>query len=157
VLLKAPYERVLSTGYRVKGATDGVESRLIGFLEDPRRKIDETTWFTFDRLSFVQNGSELDLQGSRSQLDNVAQILGAYPAAKLVIGGYTDNAGPAAAGKKRSQQQAQAVKQALVQTGVAAPRLGAEGFGAANPLCAANDSEACKAQNRRIAARVTAK
>ena len=36
-------------------------------------------------------------------------------------------------------------------------RLEAEGYGAEHPVCAANDTDECKAQNRRIALRVTAK
>jgi K(+)-stimulated pyrophosphate-energized sodium pump len=36
-------------------------------------------------------------------------------------------------------------------------RLDEEGFGAEHPVCPANDSEFCRAQNRRTAVHVTAK
>ena len=38
--------------------------------------------------------------------------------------------------------------------GIPADRVEAEGFGSQYPVCAANDTDACKAQNRRIDVRV---
>jgi outer membrane protein OmpA-like peptidoglycan-associated protein len=156
-LYKAPYERVLSSGYRVKAATQGVEAHLIGFIQDPEKKVDKTTSFDFDRLQFLGQGAEIDFPKSRSQLDNVVGILGAYPVVKLKIGGYTDSAGPAARNRKLSADRAQAVRTALIQMGVSPARLEAEGHGSEHPVCPANDSEFCRAQNRRIAVQVTAK
>ena len=87
----------------------------------------------------------------------MAAILKAYPQMTLEIGGFTDNAGPAAASKKLSAERAETVKAMLVNLDVAAGRLAAAGYGPAQPVCAANDTEECKARNRRIAVRVTAK
>jgi outer membrane protein OmpA-like peptidoglycan-associated protein len=156
-LLEAPYEQTLSTGYRVKAATSGIEARLIAFIQDPQKKVDKTTWFDFDRLVFLGGESaDIDFPSSRSQLQNVVEILKAYPAVKLKIGAYTD-AGPAARNKKLSTDRAQMVRTALIQMGVTPSRLDQEGFGAEHPLCPANDSEFCRAQNRRTALHVTAK
>jgi len=154
-LLKAPYEHQLSTGYLVKAAKDGVESLLIDFIEDATRKVDETTWMDFDRLQFVDEGADLDFQVSRSQIENVARILTAFPAVKLRIGGYAD--GAAAAGRKLVAKRAQAVRKALVQSGVNPERLEAEGHGSQHPVCPANDLEICKTRNGRISAYVAAK
>ncbi len=156
-LLKAPYERQLSTGYVVKAATDGVESHLIDFIEDANKKIDKADWFDFDRLRFVGDSANLDFRGSLSQLENVARILAAYPAVRLKIGGFTDDRGTAAASKRLSTQRAQAVKKALVQSGANPARLEAQGYGAQHPECPANDSEVCRARNQCIAALITAK
>jgi outer membrane protein OmpA-like peptidoglycan-associated protein len=156
-LLKAPYERALSTGYRVKAATAGIEARLIDFIQDPKQKVDKTTWFDFDRLLFVGEGTDLDVPKSRSQLENVVQILRASPGVKLKIGAYTDNAGPAARDKKLSTDRAQAIRTALIQMGVNPARLEAQGYGSEHPVCPANDSEFCRARNRRSAVQVTAK
>ena len=156
-LYKAPYERELSTGYRVKAATEGVEAHLLDFIQDPKKKADKTTSFDFDRLLFLGGGADIDFPKSKSQLDNVVQILRAYPALKLKLGGYMDNAGPAARNKKLSVDRAQAVRTALIQMGTSPARLEAEGYGSEHPLCPANDSEFCQAQNRRITAHVTAK
>jgi outer membrane protein OmpA-like peptidoglycan-associated protein len=156
-LLQAPYERRLPTGYLVKAAKDGVESHLIDFIEDSDKKPDKSSWFDFDRLMFASAGADLDILGSRSQLDNVVQILRAYPDVKLEIGAFTDNKGAVASNKKLSAARAQAVRKVLIASGVNPDRLTAEGYGPRNPVCPANDTEACKARNRRIAALVTAK
>lgn len=48
-----------------------------------------------------------------------------------------------------SQNRAQSVVNALVQRGVSAARLSAQGMGASNPI-ADNATEAGRAQNRRV-------
>jgi outer membrane protein OmpA-like peptidoglycan-associated protein len=151
------FKQTLPTGYEVKARKDGVEQQLITFLDDGKKKVDKKTWFTCDNVLFTGDGAQLDVLGSVWQLENVAAILKAYPQVKLEIGGYTDNTGPAAASKKLSAERAEAVKQHLVSVGVPADRIAAEGYGAARPVCPANDSDECKARNRRIALRVTAK
>jgi outer membrane protein OmpA-like peptidoglycan-associated protein len=156
-LLRAPYEHKLSTGYVVKAASEGVESRLIGLIEDKQAKLDKATWLDFDRLVFLGDGADLDILASRSQLDNVAKILEAHPGAKLKIGGYWDGKAGADASKKLSAQRAQAVRTALIQFGVNPRRLEAEGYGAARPVCPEDDSDDCKARNRRVAVLVTAR
>lgn len=153
----AEYVNKLSSGFELKGAATGIESSLVAFITDAARPVDKTTWFDFDRLTFAAGGAELDLSGSTAQLTNIAEILKAYPAVKLKIGGYTDNTGTPEANKKVSQARAEGVMKALVGMGVAADRLEAEGFGPEFPVCPANDTDECKAKNRRIAVRVTAK
>lgn len=156
-LLEAPYEHQLSTGYRVKSAKNGVESHLVDFIEDNDKRANKTTWFDFDRLQFEGEGSDLDVQGSRSQIENIAHILAAYPTVRLRIGGYTDNKGASAANRKVSAERAQAVKRVLVQSGVNPERLEAAGYGSKHSVCPASDSEICRARNGRIAALVIAK
>lgn len=152
-LMKAPYERVLPTGYRIKAASSGIEAHLIEAIQ---KKGDAGGWIDFDRLLFTGESADIDFPQSRSQLQNVAEILKAYPAVKVKIGGYTDNAGPAAHGKKLSTDRAQAVRTALIQMGLQPARVEAEGYGSAHPICPANDTEFCRARNRRIAVQVTA-
>jgi outer membrane protein OmpA-like peptidoglycan-associated protein len=155
-LLKAPYERTLPGGFRVKAATSGIEAHLLAFIEDGKKnKVDDATWFDFDRLQFFPDGADIDFPHSRDQLQNVVEILEAYPTVKLKIGGYTDS-GPAARTKEQSTNRAEAVRTALIQMGVTPSRLEAHGYGAERPVCPANDSEFCRAQNRRIAVQVTA-
>lgn len=151
------FETKLSTGAEIKGNADGLEIGLLGFLQDAKRPVDKTTWFDFDRLVFQTGSAELDAAKSKPQLDNLTAILAAFPTAKLKIGGYTDNTGTPAANKTLSQARADHVKAALVAGGVKADRLEAEGFGSDFPICAANDTDECKAKNRRISVRVTAK
>jgi outer membrane protein OmpA-like peptidoglycan-associated protein len=150
------FSRVLPTGYKVVGAEGGLEQTLLDFIADSKKVIDKDTWFMLDHVFFVKE-AELDGPGSKPQLDNVLEIFKAYPTLKLKIGGFTDNALSAAASKKLSTERALAVKNALVTRGVPAARLESQGYGQAQPVCAANDTEECKAKNRRTSVNVTAK
>ena len=145
------FGRKLSTGVEIKGATTGVESSLLGFLED-KKPVDKETWFNFDRTTFASGSAVLD-PSSEAQLNNLAEILKAYSNVKLKIGGYTDNSGDEATNAKLSQERADAVVASLTAKGIAADRLEAEGYGSENPV-ASNDTPEGKAQNRRMALRV---
>lgn len=153
----ANFSKALSTGFSLSGNLTGIESQLVAFVEDAGKKIDKTTWFDFDRLLFKTGSSDLDMDKSKEQLTNVAEILKAYPKVKLKVGGYTDNQGKVDANKKLSTARAQSVQKAIVAMGIKADRLDPEGYGAEHPVCPANDTDACRAQNRRISVRVTAK
>jgi len=133
----------------------GIESNLIAFITDRSRPVNDTTWFNFDRLNFA-TGSASILPESEEQLNNIAAVLKAYPDVNVKVGGYTDNTGDPAANRKLSQQRADAVRQAVVRKGVAANRMVAEGYGSDHPV-GANTTEEGRAQNRRIALRVTKK
>jgi outer membrane protein OmpA-like peptidoglycan-associated protein len=152
-LLKAPYEKVLSTGFRIKAATDGLEARLLVFLGAAQKKVDTTSWFGLDRLYFTEGGAstELDIPKSRSQIDNLAQILKAYPAVKLKVAGYAD--GLAERYQKFATERAQAVRTALIQAGVAPARLGAS---SEHPTCPPQDADRCRAEHRLVAVQLTA-
>jgi outer membrane protein OmpA-like peptidoglycan-associated protein len=152
-----PYTRTLPTGFDVVGAKDGIEQHLIDFAEDPAQKVDKTKWFVFDNLRFANEGLDPRSGVSEHQLRSVFEILKAYPAMTLKIGGFTDNTGDPADNKKRSSDRAHAVEAELVRMGTAPQRLDAEGYGPEHPLCPANDTDACKSRNRRVAANVTAK
>jgi outer membrane protein OmpA-like peptidoglycan-associated protein len=153
----ATYSKALASGFSLTGNLTGIEAQLVAFIEDASKSVDKTTWFDFDRLTFKTGSADLDAEKSKEQLVNVAEILKAYPKVKLKVGGYTDNQGAAAANLKLSAQRATNVSKAITGLGPKADRLSAEGFGAAFPVCAANDTDACRAQNRRISVRVTAK
>lgn len=133
----------------------GIESNLIAFITDSSRPVNDTTWFNFDRLNFA-TGSASILPESEEQLNNIAAVLKAYPDVNVKVGGYTDNTGDPGANRKLSQQRADAVRQALVGKGIAANRMVAEGYGSDHPV-GDNTTEEGRAQNRRIALRVTKK
>jgi outer membrane protein OmpA-like peptidoglycan-associated protein len=153
----AGFTKTMPSGFELHGVTDGVESVLIAFIEDTSQPIDKDTWFTFDRLTFQMGAAELDMEQSSEQITNIAEILKAYPTVKLKIGGYTDNTGAAAANKTLSKKRADAVVAAVVAAGGDKARLAAEGYGQEHPVCPANDTEECKAQNRRIDVNVVAR
>jgi len=148
--------RILPTNFEVKAFGHGIEQRLLEVIEDSKRKPDKTSWFDFDRLFFSNDGVELDRDLSKSQLDNVFEILKAYPAVTLKLSGYVDSTGDAAANKKFAADRADAVKNELVRLGVSASRLDTKGRGADHPSCSV-DTEACRKANRRVAAQITTK
>ncbi|MEZ0608683.1 OmpA family protein [Fibrella sp. WM1] len=145
----------LPDGVELNIPANGIESKLIAFIEDASKPVDKTTWFNFDRLLYETASAKLKPE-SREQLQNIAAILKAYPAVNLKIGGYTDNTGNAAANKKLSQERAESAMKELVSLGVAASRLEAEGYGSEHPV-ASNATEEGRAQNRRTSCRVTKK
>ena len=149
------YTHKLSNGFEVRAEKQGLEQRLIEFVDNPKEKVDKASWIDFDRVLFV--GTEINREVSEDQLKSVAEILKSYPKVKIKVGGFTDNAGTPAATKASSAGRADAVKKALVSLGVPETRLESEGFGSEHPLCPANDTEACKSKNRRVSVLVTAK
>ncbi len=151
------FKKTLPGGVEIEGAATGIESQLISFVEDPAKAVDKTTWFNFDALNFKSGSAELDMAYSQRQINNLVAILKAFPKLQLKVGGYTDSDGDDKANMKLSDSRAKNVIAAIVGQGIDATRLTAEGYGEQHPICAANDTPECKAQNRRIAVRVTAK
>ncbi|WHF52275.1 sodium-translocating pyrophosphatase [Chryseobacterium gotjawalense] len=124
-----------------------------GLQSKDQKVLDNTKWFTIENLHFQTGSSDLK-PGSEEQLNNLAEILNAFPTAKVKLGGYTDNTGTEEANLKLSNLRAQAAKLKLLEMGIASDRVEAEGYGSQHPVCAENDTEECKAQNRRIDVRI---
>jgi outer membrane protein OmpA-like peptidoglycan-associated protein len=142
------------SGFEIRGAAGGVESKLIGFIESGQEPCtDSPCWFTFDRLTFKTGSAELDMEQSAAQIENIHRILEAWPNIQLKIGGYTDNTGTDEANNALSQQRAEAVVAAVAALGADPARMDAEGYGPLHPV-ASNDTEEGRAQNRRIDVRV---
>lgn len=136
------------------GNADGVEAKLIEFIESDRAPCTEAAcWFTFDRLTFQTSSAELDMVKSGAQIENIHRILEAYPNIQLKFGGYTDNTGSEAFNMTLSQQRADAVVAAVAALGTDVSRMGAEGYGPQFPV-ATNDTAEGRAKNRRIDVRV---
>ena len=149
------FSKKLPNGIELNIPELGVENKLITFIEDTKRPVDDKTWFSFDRLTFETGKATLKPE-SQEQLKNIAEILKAYPTVTLKIGGYTDNTGDPQANLKLSQQRADTVMADIVRLGVNASRLKAEGYGKEHPV-ADNSTEEGRAKNRRIDMRVTSK
>lgn len=113
-------------------------------------------WLTLDRTFFKTNSSELTKK-SYDQLNNIALLLTEFPTAKVKIGGYTDNTGAADVNQRISTERAEKVKSELVALGIAAERIESEGYGAQHFRCDPNDTEICKAKNRRVDIKVTSR
>src|SRR5215469_1271404 len=147
--------RTLPNGVRLNLPQFGVESRLWGFIQDPRRAPDQTTWFDFDRLVFDE-GSATMRPESQDQLRNIAAIMKAYPNVHMKVGGFTDNTGDPQFNMRLSRDRAAAVVASLVALGVPPDRLEAQGFGEQFPV-ADNSTDEGRAKNRRVSMQVTQK
>jgi OmpA-OmpF porin, OOP family len=145
----------LPNGVELNIPQNGIENRLIGFINDPSKQVDQTTWFNFDRLTFDTGQATLQ-PASQEQLNNIAAILKAYPNVHVKIGGYTDNTGDPSANQALSEARAKNVMDALVAQGVDASRLESQGYGDQYPV-GDNSTEEGRQANRRIALRVTQK
>ncbi|MGE5356416.1 MAG: DUF937 domain-containing protein [Deltaproteobacteria bacterium] len=147
---------ILPDKTELKVGENSVENKLVEFIKTGTT--DEATlknkWFTFDRLYFEKGKSTLTSE-SQSQLKNIAAILRAFPNVNIKLGGYTDSDGDDAMNMKLSDQRAKAAAYELQKLGIASKRLASEGYGEQHPVCPANDTPECKAQNRRIDIRVT--
>lgn len=148
------FKRTLPGGIELNIPKLGIENKLIDFIEGGT--ISKEAWMNFDRITFNTGSAIINMEKSGEQIENIAQILKAYPNVKIKIGGYTDNTGSAEGNMKLSQARADAVKAALIKKVIDATRVETEGYGSAHPV-ASNDTEEGRAQNRRIAVRVLAK
>jgi K(+)-stimulated pyrophosphate-energized sodium pump len=117
--------------------------------------LDPNKWYTIENLYFETGSSDLKAE-SVLQVNTLAEILNAYPDLKIKLGGYTDNSGNEDSNIKLSNLRAQTAKLKLLELGISADRIEAEGYGSQHPVCEANDTDECKAKNRRIDVRVLA-
>lgn len=149
------FRTTLPNGVELNVPQFGVENKLLAFIKDTSKPVDETTWFNFDRLTFDTGKATLQAS-SEEQMNNIAEILKAYPKVHLKLGGYTDNTGDPGGNMALSAERAKNVMGALVAKGIDVTRLASEGYGDQHPI-GDNSTEAGKQENRRIAMRVTQK
>lgn len=133
---------------------NGIEESLIAFIQSDK-EAGKDNWFNFTKLNFETGSANIDAT-TMGEVDNIAKILRAFPNVKIKIGGYTDNTGDAASNLQLSQDRATAVKNALLDFGIADERIESEGYGQEHPV-ASNDTEEGRAKNRRIAISVREK
>lgn len=107
-----------------------------------------TTVNTF-LLDIQFNTNEATLQTeSYKALDEFYDLLNAKKETRVEIGGHTDNVGDDKSNLALSEKRAKAVKDYLVQKGIAADRIIAKGYGESTPV-ATNDTPEGRQQNRR--------
>ena len=160
------YTAVLNDGraYAMYATAPGYLLKSLSFDYSGKQKFDPLTLDIYldpaksgrsavlNNLFFDSNQATLKPR-SRTELDRLVEFLRQDPALRVEVAGYTDNVGTPAANLTLSQRRAQAVLGYLAGHGIAAARLRAHGYGESKPLTA-NDSEATRAQNRRIELRI---
>ncbi|MGI4760670.1 MAG: OmpA family protein [Janthinobacterium lividum] len=160
------YTAVLNEGraYAMYATAPGYLLKSLNFDYSSQQKFDPLTLDIYldpaksgrsavlNNLFFDSNQATLKPR-SRTELDRLVEFLRQDTKLRVEVAGHTDNVGPPAANLSLSQRRAQAVLSYLSAHGVAATRLRAHGYGETKPLLA-NDSEAHRAQNRRIELRI---
>lgn len=86
---------------------------------------------------------------AREKLAKVSGIVLAYPGLKLQVEGHTDNVGGDDYNQQLSERRAQAVRDYLVEQGIAVESIASRGFGKTMPI-ASNDTADGRRQNRRV-------
>jgi len=105
-------------------------------------------------VRFEYNKSDLTA-AAKTNLNKLVTIFNEYPDTNLMIAGFTDGVGSDAYNLTLSEKRANSVKDYLISRGIKASRLTSEGLGKADPR-GSNDTEAGRAQNRRVEFYITA-
>ena len=138
---------------------NSTEYKLVNFLNSDDVKVSEDKskdWITLDNLHFETGTTNLTPE-SEGQLQNIANILKLFPNAHLKLGGYTDNTGTDEINMPISTERARVAAEKLIALGIDSDRVTYEGYGSKHPVCPANDTDFCRAANRRVDVRVTQK
>lgn len=112
------------------------------------RKTESGVVVTLGDVLFASGQAQL-VEGGRSSLEEVVDLLQTEPDKKIRVEGHTDSSGGAEANLQLSDKRAHAVRDALISLGVSADRITALGMGKDFPI-ASNEDEAGRAQNRRV-------
>lgn len=99
-------------------------------------------------VTFDFDSSDLQTP-ARQALNDVNAVLRSYPETRITVAGYTDSTGSDSYNQQLSERRAQSVATYLEQGGVESGRIHAVGYGESRPV-ASNDTEAGRAQNRRV-------
>lgn len=87
--------------------------------------------------------------GALRNLEPLVTFLKEYPARNIVIEGHTDDIGSESFNLGLSERRANAVRDFLIRSGIAAERISSRGYGEAFPV-ASNQNEAGRQKNRRV-------
>lgn len=104
---------------------------------------------TFDNGILFATGKSALSSSAKNSLDQFATSLQNNPQTNVQIYGHTDNTGSREINEKLSNERAAVVKSYLTDAGVSTSRMTSEGFAYDYPV-ASNDTEAGRAQNRRV-------
>ena len=124
-------------------------------LSSAAKKINATTTKEGIKIELPNNilfdVGKFDLKPSAAEtLRLVADVIKSYPGSTVKIQGHTDATGDANANQKLSEDRAKSVMSALQKLAIPTDiKLQPEGFGQNKPV-ASNDTEAGRAQNRRV-------
>lgn len=121
-------------------------------LEIPMEAIEKDRAEILNNIFFKTGEYILD-DKSKVELDKLSDFLNKNKTVKIEISGHTDDVGSDTENTALSQRRAQSVQYYLQQSGIAADRILAKGYGETKPM-APNDSDENRQKNRRIEWRI---
>jgi outer membrane protein OmpA-like peptidoglycan-associated protein len=101
-----------------------------------------------ENIHFATGQSAL-LPDSKKSLDFLLKVMNENPYMQILVIGHTDNVGKAEANLQLSKNRALAVKDFLINNGIAPERIKTRGYGATQPI-ADNDKPEGRQKNRRV-------
>lgn len=157
-----------ATGAIIGAAAGGIVGAVIGSQMDKQaqelkqnipgatvERVGEGITVTFASGLLYDFDSDVVLPTAGSNLQALAASLHKYPGSDLLIVGHTDAVGSESYNQNLSERRAASAANYLVAQGVARTRVATRGVGETEPA-ATNDTEAGRAQNRRIAVAIYA-
>lgn len=148
----------LPDGTKINAYKDGVEDRMIKFLQSEEYKNAENKdlkekWFEFDNIAF-EFGSATELNSeSKTQLDNIVAILKQYKNAKIGIAGFADKRGSEEVNMEISKERAKTIENLLEKAGVGNQVVRTDGYGDEYAEYSANAPDSLRTKDRDIALR----
>ncbi len=139
-----------TAGYLIGRYMDRQAEEIQRDLEGVKvERVGEGILLTFDSgLLFDLNSFNVSA-GTKSELDELAEILQKYEDTEVLLQGHTDSSGSESYNMELSENRAKSVRNVLVNDGVDSRRFIIEGYGESLPI-ADNGSEAGRKQNRRV-------
>lgn len=122
---------------------EGLEVNAVGCVET-----NQVQTVILQGVTFEFNSDRLTAN-ARDILISTADALKGQTDLNVELAGYTDSQGSAAYNRELSQKRANAVRNYLLDLGVAPKQLTATGYGEANPV-RSNDTEEGRERNRRV-------
>lgn len=146
VVAGAPDYRVVEVPV-VAGVGDDIPVEIV--LKPTKLRVEKKRIVILEKVRFAFNRAVIQEQ-SYELLDEVAEVIRRNPdAGRVAVRGHTDSKGSERYNQDLSQRRAEAVREYLIEKGVDADRLMAEGYGESQPV-ADNATEAGRARNRRV-------
>jgi OOP family OmpA-OmpF porin len=125
-----------------------IAGAILWFAFKPKKKpVQQILKEAFNNLDFEFNKAIIK-PASFESLNELSEVLNKVNW-NLILSGHTDNVGSEDFNLKLSTKRAEAVKNYLINKGIAAERITAKGFGETMPI-APNDTEENRAINRRV-------
>lgn len=111
--------------------------------------VTESVTVTFDGGVLFEFGKATLTTASKAELDRMAGVFSRYPDTDILIDGHTDSVGSDEVNQSLSEKRAASVADYLAMQRISRTRMRTTGYGEMQPV-ASNDTDAGRAQNRRV-------